>query len=217
MMSQPVPSIQLDSGLEIGYGSPLAKFGESVNLSGGTHFLLARNGRGKTTLLRTLARTLKPVKGNFRTEGFIQYLPEDLRFDPEITPMMIFRTLLPQGRFADALDLAARIELDVKKPYGRLSTGNRRKTNLIAAEYSVKADRGNILLLDEPFSGLDAFSRQTFEEIWSKSAANVLRLVSCHPDYDSMEMPSALMIEGKAARHLNGSGQTWSQLKNLLN
>jgi ABC-type multidrug transport system ATPase subunit len=217
MMSQPVPSIHLDSGLEIGYGSPLAKFGESVNLSGGTHFLLARNGRGKTTLLRTLARTLKPVKGNFRTEGFIQYLPEDLRFDPEITPMMIFRTLLPQGRFADALDLAARIELDVKKPYGRLSTGNRRKTNLIAAEYSVKADRGNILLLDEPFSGLDAFSRQTFEEIWSKSAANVLRLVSCHPDYDSMEMPSALMIEGQTARHLNDEGQTWSALKNLMN
>lgn len=217
MMNQPVPSIHLDSGLEIGYGAPLAKFGESVRLAGGTHFLLARNGRGKTTLLRTLARTLKPVRGNFRTEGFMQYLPEDLRFDPEITPAMIFRMLLPKTRLADALTLAARIELDVKKPYGRLSTGNRRKTNLIAAEYSVKADRGNILLLDEPFSGLDAFARQTFEEIWRESANNVLRLVSCHPDYDSMEMPSALMIEGQNARHLNGSGQTWSQLKNLLN
>lgn len=217
MMSQPVPSIHLDSGLEIGYSAPLAKFGESVCLAGGTHFLLARNGRGKTTLLRTLARTLKPVSGSFRTEGFTQYLPEDLRFDPEITPAMIFRTLLPNDRLSEAIDLAGRIELDVKKPYGRLSTGNRRKTNLIAAEFSVKAGRGNILLLDEPFSGLDAFARQTFEEIWRESADNVLRLVSCHPDYDSMEMPSALMIEGKTARHLNGSGQTWCQLKNLLN
>jgi hypothetical protein len=45
----------------------------------------------------------------------------------------------------------------------------------------------------------------------------VLRLVSCHPDYDSMEMPSALMIEGKTARHLRGGGQTWSLLKSLLN
>jgi ABC-type multidrug transport system ATPase subunit len=125
--------------------------------------------------------------------------------------------LLPKARLGEAMELAERIELDVKKPYGRLSTGNRRKTNLIAAEFSVKPDRGNILLLDEPFSGLDAFARQTFEEIWRKSAVNVLRLVSCHPDYDSMEMPSALMIEGKTARHLNGSGQTWSQLKNLLN
>ena len=216
-MTYPAPSIRLDSGLEIGYGSPIARFGESVILTGGTHFLLARNGRGKTTLLRTLARTLKPVAGSFRVEGFSQYLPEDLRFDPSITPAMIFRMLLPKARLAEALDLAGRIELDVKKPYGRLSTGNRRKTNLIAAEFSVKADSGNILLLDEPFSGLDAFARQAFEEIWRKSADNVLRLVSCHPDYDSMEMPSALMIEGKSARHVTGDGQTWSQLKSLLN
>jgi ABC-type multidrug transport system ATPase subunit len=113
--------------------------------------------------------------------------------------------------------LAGRIELDVKKPYGRLSTGNRRKTSLIMAEFSVKPDTGNILLLDEPFSGLDAFARQAFEEIWKQSSANVLRLVSCHPDYDSMEMPSALMIEGQSARHLNEAGQTWSALKNLMN
>jgi ABC-type multidrug transport system ATPase subunit len=216
-MTPRAPSIQLASGLEIGYGSPLARFGAEVSLGGGTHFLLARNGRGKTTLLRTLAGTQKPVSGRFHIEGFVQYLPEDLRFDPTITPAMIFRMLLPKATLKDALDLATRIELDVKKPYGRLSTGNRRKTSLIMAEFSVKPDVGNILLLDEPFSGLDAFARQAFEEIWHKSSDNVLRLVSCHPDYDSMEMPSALMIEGKNARHLNASGQTWSGLKTLMN
>jgi ABC-type multidrug transport system ATPase subunit len=216
-MSHPAPSIHLDRGLEIGYGTPLASFGEEVALTGGTHFLLARNGRGKTTLLRTLSRTLKPLTGTFRTEGFMQYLPEDLRFDPFITPALIFRTLLPKNRLSDALDLAARIELDVQKPYGRLSTGNRRKTNLITAEFSVRPDQGNILLLDEPFSGLDAFARQIFEEMWQASSASVLRLVSCHPDYDSMEMPSALLIEGGKARHLNGTNQTWNQLKTFLN
>lgn len=216
-MNKQVPSIHLDPGLEIGYGKTLARFGDEVTLGGGTHFLLARNGRGKTTLLRTLAGTLKPVAGKFRAEGFVQYLPEDLRFDPEITPAMVFRMLIPKKQLMEALDLAARIELDVRKPYGRLSTGNRRKTSLIMAEFSVKPDRGNILLLDEPFSGLDAFARQAFEEIWKESATNVLRLVSCHPDYDSMEMPSALMIEGNNARHLNGSEQTWNSLKALMN
>lgn len=211
------PSIHLDPGLEIGYGSPLARFGQEVELTGGTHFLLARNGRGKTTLLRTLAGSLKPVAGKFRAQGFLQYLPEDLRFDPEITPAMIFRMLLPKARVQQAIDLAGRIELDVKKPYGRLSTGNRRKTSLIMAEFSVKADSGNILLLDEPFSGLDAFARQAFEEIWRESGTHVLRLVSCHPDYDAMSMPSALMIEGQSARHLQEEGQTWSSLKTLLN
>ena len=216
-MTPSAPSIHLDPGLEIGYGSPLARFGQEVELTGGTHFLLARNGRGKTTLLRTLAGSLKPVAGKFRAEGFLQYLPEDLRFDPEITPSMIFRMLLPKDRIQDAIQLAERIELDVKKPYGRLSTGNRRKTSLIMAEFSVKPDRGNILLLDEPFSGLDAFARQAFEEIWKESTTNVLRLVSCHPDYDAMSMPSALMIEGLSARHLQEEGQTWSSLKTLLN
>ena len=121
----------------------------------------------------------------------MQYLPEDLRFDPEITPAMIFRTLLPKARLRDALDLAGRIELDVKKPYGRLSTGNRRKTNLIAAEFSVKADAGNILLLDEPFSGLDAFARQAFEEIWKESADQ-------RPAPG--ELPSGLRFHGNAQR-----------------
>lgn len=215
-MISPIPSIHLDSGFEIGYNSPLARFGDELNLTAGTHFLLARNGRGKTTLLRTLAGTLKPVTGTFRVEGFLQYLPEDLRFDPYITPATIFRMLIPKASQDAALDLAARIELDVKKPYGRLSTGNRRKTSLIMGEFSVKPDVGNILLLDEPFSGLDAFARQAFEEIWKQSSSNVLRLVSCHPDYDTMNMPSAVLIEGKAGRHLASGDQTWSQLKNLL-
>lgn len=217
-MTRSSATIQLEPGLEIGYGSTsLARFGEKIQLESGTHFLLARNGRGKTTLLRTLAGSIKPIKGKFSTGGFLQYLPEDLRFDQEMTAALLFRVLIPRDRLQQALKLAADIELDVKKPYGRLSTGNRRKTSLIVAEFSVKPDTGNILLLDEPFSGLDAFARQAFEEIWKKSSGNVLRLVSCHPDYDSMQMPSALMIEGKNARHLHDPNQTWSSLKQLMN
>jgi ABC-type multidrug transport system ATPase subunit len=215
-MTVPAPSILMHSGLEIGYGRAIAKLADDVALGGGTHFLLARNGRGKTTLLRTLARSLKPVSGNFRMQGFTQYLPEDLRFDSEISAKTIFQMLLPKAPCAAALALAEQIELDVRKPYGRLSTGNRRKTSLILAEYSVRPTGGNILLLDEPFSGLDVFARQTFENMWLKSAANVLRLVSCHPDYDAMEMPSTLLIEGGRIRYLNQPDQTWSRLKKLL-
>jgi len=211
------PIIHLESGLGIGYGAPIARFEKEATLGAGTHFLLARNGRGKTTLLRTIARTLRQVSGSFRTTGFLQYLPEDLRFDPEITAETVFRMLIPRNRHLEALDLAKSIELDVKKPYGKLSTGNRRKTSLIVAEFSIRPDQGNILLLDEPFSGLDAFARQAFEEIWLKSSSNVLRLVSCHPDYDSMLMPSALMIEDQHIKHITSPNQTWRDLKPLLN
>lgn len=216
-MNVQTPSISLDSGLAIGYAAPLATFEKPVSLGGGTHFLLARNGRGKSTLLRTIAGSLKKLSGSFTTDGFMQYLPEDMRFDAELTPKTIFKTLLPKPRHDAAFELADRIELDVNKMYGRLSTGNRRKTALIMAEHSVRPDRGNILLLDEPFSGLDAFARETFEEMWDQSSGNVLRLVSCHPDYDSMVMPSVLLIEGSNISHHSGSDQKWSSLKGLLN
>ncbi len=216
MSAAPTPSIQMSPGLEIGYGSVLARLEAAVVLGGGTHFLLARNGRGKTTLLRTLAGSHKPVAGSFRSTGFVQYLPEDLRFDPDVGAKTLMQVLLPKERRAAAMALAERIELDVKKPYGRLSTGNRRKISLIIAEYSVRPKGGNILLLDEPLSGLDVFARQTFEEIWQQSTEDVLRVISCHPDYDAMALPSTLLIEGGKIRHLQQPGQTWSGLKKLL-
>ncbi|MEI7910619.1 MAG: ATP-binding cassette domain-containing protein [Verrucomicrobiota bacterium] len=203
-------------GFAIGYGTVLARLDDEVILGGGTHFLLARNGRGKTTLLRTLAGSLKPMEGTFRSTGFLQYLPEDLRFDPEMPAKSLFGTLLPKAQRETALALADHIELDVRKPYGRLSTGNRRKTSLILAEYSVRPNVGNILLLDEPFSGLDVFARQAFEKLWQHSAAGVLRLVSCHPDYDAMAMPSTLLIENGNLRYLHATGQSWRGLKKLL-
>ena len=216
MSALPTPAVFLCPGLEIGYGKPLARVTEEIKLANGTHFLLARNGRGKTTLLRTLARTIRPVSGDFEISGAIQYLPEDLRFDHELPAKLIFRSLLPGPRRKAALELAERIELDTRKPYGRLSTGNRRKTSLIVAEYSIPADGNHILLLDEPFSGLDAFARQSFEEIWAASNDRVLRLVSCHPDYDGMPMPSALLIESGILRHQHSASQTWTDLKRLI-
>ncbi|MCF7674673.1 MAG: ATP-binding cassette domain-containing protein [Akkermansiaceae bacterium] len=216
-MSLPAPSIELGSGFQIGYGTPLAGLDRELRLSGGTHFLVARNGRGKTTLLRTLARTLKQLSGTFRTQGYLQYLPEDLRFDPEIPAKTIFRSMLPSKTRKAALALAEQIELDVAKPYGRLSTGNRRKTSLILAEFSVQNKAGSILLLDEPFSGLDAFARQAFENLWRLSGDKVLRLVSCHPDYDDMPMPSTLLITNGKLKHIHQQDLNWSTLKQQLN
>ncbi|MES2997095.1 MAG: ATP-binding cassette domain-containing protein [Verrucomicrobiota bacterium] len=215
-MSRDRPSIHLSKGLEIGYKRPLARFETSVTLQNGTHFLLGRNGRGKTTLLRTIAGSLKPVGGKVDSTGFTQYLPEDIRFDAEMNAAWIFRSLIAKPRRETAMALAKKIELDVRKPFGRLSTGNRRKVTLIAAEFSTRPGQGNILLLDEPFSGLDAFSRQAFEEHWAATDDNVLRLVSCHPDYDSMRISSAILIDGASIRHLQGE-KTWDELKNLLN
>lgn len=216
-MPEETPHLKLSSGLTIGYSGPLARTEEAIMLDSGTHFLLARNGRGKTTLLRTISRSLKQLGGSVDISGRMQYVPEDMQFDAEIPVFAIFRAMIPKSRLKAATDLAERIELDLKKPYGKLSTGNRRKTSLIVAEFSLDPTKANVLLLDEPFSGLDAHARAAFEQIWKMNADKTVRLVSCHPDYDSMAMPSALLIQEGSIRHSRASEQTWSELKSQLN
>ena len=58
------PKVGLSDGLSIGYQSRLAAAEGDIELGSGTHYLLARNGRGKTTLLRTLAGVIKPLCGD---------------------------------------------------------------------------------------------------------------------------------------------------------
>jgi len=156
------PTIELKEGLGIGYKECLATVLQDIELRSGTHYLLARNGRGKTTLLRTLAGVLNSLKGGFECKGRCQLLGEDLVFDRELPATSIFKSLLPKKSRIEALKLAENLELDVKKTYGKLSTGNKRKVALLVAEFSVKEGQADILLLDEPFTGLDAFAREIF-------------------------------------------------------
>ncbi len=216
------PKIGLSGGLSIGYSERLARVSEDagvIELGSGTHYLLARNGRGKTTLLRTLAGVLKPLGGKYSCEGRCQLLSEDLAFDRELPAKVIFRALLKKSDCKQALELARKLELDVDKPYGKLSTGNKRKVALLVAEFSVQEGRSDILLLDEPFTGLDAFAREIFQDLWSKRQDGVLRLVSCHPDFDSMEMESSVLISDGKIVHLSGKDapKHWGDLKTQLN
>ena len=214
----PAPAIRLGNGLGIGYNECLARAEGGIELGEGTHYLLARNGRGKTTLLRTLAGVLKSKGGGYECQGRCQLLGEDMVFDPELPAKLILRSLLSRAGRKEALALAEKLELDVKKPYGKLSTGNKRKVALLVAEFSVKEGRADILLLDEPFTGLDAFARDIFQDLWKDRQDGVLRLVSAHPDFDSMVMDSSVLISEGKIIHLTGEDapQQWGDLKKQL-
>lgn len=218
-VSMAQPQIELTNGLSIGYKDQLAVSDSEIKLSSGTHYLLARNGRGKTTLLRTLAGVIKPLGGNFTCKGRCQLLSEDLTFDRELSAKVIFKSMLPKASCREALVLAGKLELDLKKPYGKLSTGNKRKVALLVAEFSVTENSSDILLLDEPFTGLDAFAREIFQDLWANQDSGVLRLVSCHPDFDSMEMKSSILISDGEISHLSGgkTPRSWGDLKTQLN
>ncbi|MCU0797835.1 MAG: ATP-binding cassette domain-containing protein [Akkermansiaceae bacterium] len=216
-MRNSLPVLEFSADLAIGYASPLARTTSGISLGAGTHFLLGRNGRGKTTLLRTIADSLRPLAGSLKKSGTVRFLPENLGFDPYLNAVDILRSLAAPGRLAASLKLAREVELDLEKPYGRLSTGNRRKLHLLVAEFSTPEDQAALLLLDEPFSGLDAHAREAFETHWLASSPSILRVVSCHPDYDAMPMASALVIRDQTLCHQTAGTQTWSDLKALLN
>lgn len=209
--------ISLPSGLSIGYDITLAAVQEEIVLGQGTHYLLGRNGRGKTTLFRTLCGMLKPLDGDYSVKGRCRFVSEDLIFDYELKTPSILKSLLSKKAAAEALDFAKTIELDLKKPFGKLSTGNKRKVNLLVAEFGFQGDGSDIIFLDEPFTGLDAPTRQAFIDRWAKETSNVLRVVSAHPDFDEMPVPSALVISEGQITHQNNPNMNWGELRHFLN
>lgn len=209
------PGIALKQGLEIGYKNTIATVSEDAQLGEGTHYLLARNGRGKTTLLRSLASALPLKSGSFNIQGNIQFIPEDIYYNQFLTPLAILKCLLPKQNLEDCLAFADKIELEIKKEYRELSTGNKRKVSWLMAEFSCSTNKGDVLLLDEPFTGVDAHVRQAFMEYWEQNNTGVCRLVSCHPDFDSMPIDSAVIISKKTII-VRQDALSWKNLKGDL-
>lgn len=208
--------LYLGKDLAIGYeGKAIASLTEEVRLGVGTHFLLARNGRGKTTLLKTISGLLKKLGGEYEVKGRCCFVADDLALDRELSAKLIFAAFLdPAGREA-ALALSDRLELDVRKPFGKLSFGNRKKVSVVVTECGRRA--GDVLFYDEPFTGLDTPTREGLIARLEEISSEMLRLVSCHPDLDEMAMPSALLIsDGEIGRPGTGAS-SWAELKRLLN
>jgi ABC-type multidrug transport system ATPase subunit len=209
--------ITLPGGLSIGYDSSLATVPDAITLEQGTHYLPGRNGRGKTTLFRTLCGMMKPLKGDYQVQGSCRFISEDLVFDHELKTPTILKSLLEKESAQKALAFADSIELDLKKPFGKLSTGNKRKVNLLVAEFGFQHDDRDLIFLDEPFTGLDAPTRKAFIDRWANETSDVVRVVSAHPDFDDMSVPSALLISDGVISHQHDAGMTWGELRHFLN
>ncbi|MEM9079763.1 MAG: ATP-binding cassette domain-containing protein, partial [Verrucomicrobiota bacterium] len=183
----------------------------------GTHYLLGRNGRGKTTLFKTLCGLIRPLGGDFEVVGRCQFLSEDLRFDHELPAHAVLGCLIRKKREEEAVEFAKRIELDLNKPYGKLSTGNQRKLSLLVSEFSLCRDDSEVVMLDEPFTGLDAPSRQAFLDYWEENSERITRLVSAHPDFDEMPVPSVVVISDGKMEHQSQPGACWGEVRQFLN
>lgn len=222
------PEIEIRDGFTIGYRhrdrfgplvpSPLASVKSGFRLGPGRHLLLARNGRGKTTLLKTLAGLLPRLAGDFAVTGKALFVHEDLSFDPELNAGQIFGSFFGAADQDRARQFAGRLDLDVRKPFGKLSKGNRQKVILILAETFAVGKGPKVLLLDEPFSGLDTFARQAIDAIWEDAGGEVLRLVCVHPDEPTLRARSAVLIRDGAIEQVATGGELdWLKTRECLN
>jgi ABC-type multidrug transport system ATPase subunit len=89
--------------------------------------------------------------------------------------------------------------------------------NLLVAEFGFRHDQRDIIFLDEPFTGLDAPTRKAFINRWANETSDVVRVVSAHPDFDEMAVPSALLISDGVISHENNPEMTWGKLRPFLN
>lgn len=128
--------------------------------------LLGPNGAGKTTLLRLIMGFLKPTSGTARfgkldcyhdrvaVHHQLSYLPGDARLFRTMRGKQVlkfFSQIRKSASFEKALQVADRLELDLSRWVGFMSTGMRQKLALSACFASETA----LLILDEPTANLD--------------------------------------------------------------
>ncbi len=167
--------------LAAGYDATPAISEVGFSLRGGqTLALLGPNGGGKTTLLRALLGELRPQAGRLRVATGCASVPqtERSRLDYPVSALDVATMgaisglpwwRRPGRRERDAAARAlARVGLGALagQTFGRLSGGQRQRVLIARA---LVQDAG-VLLLDEPFSGLDRPSSERLEALIAELA-----------------------------------------------
>lgn len=177
------------------FGSTRAVDGVSLVVPEGSIYgILGPNGAGKTTCLRMLLGIIDPSSGERRLLGYerpleaaleVGYLPEERGLYPAMTAqdaiafMGALRGLpLKQGRRRGAELLGEHGLGDwATKPIRTLSKGMAQTVQLLGTI----VHRPRLIVLDEPFSGLDAINQEKLEGLIRRQAADgVTVLFSTH-------------------------------------
>jgi ABC-2 type transport system ATP-binding protein len=174
--------------------------------------LVGENGAGKTTLIKHLLGTLKAQSGTVRVFGLdpvadpvgvlgrIGYLSErrDLPGWMRVDEFLPYTRAFYPGWDGDyAESLLERFKLDPGQRIKTQSQGQQAKTGLLAA----LAYRPDLLVLDEPSSGLDPVVRREILEAIIRAVADENRTVLFSPHLlDEVERVADQIVMMKAGR-----------------
>jgi len=144
---------------------------------------LGPNGAGKTTTIRTILDEIRPTSGRASILGMdshdesveirdhIGYVPGDLAMYPNLTgkdTITYFSNLRGGVDWDYVAKLAERLDADLTRKVGDLSSGNRQKVGLIQAFMN----RPRVLIMDEPSAGLDPLMQREFQAMVREAAAD---------------------------------------------
>jgi ABC-2 type transport system ATP-binding protein len=165
-------------GLSVYYGRQRGILDVDLRVEQGEVFgFLGPNGAGKTTTQRVLMDIIRPTAGEARLFGRdcqkdgvsarerVGYLPGELSLYDGMRVHRFFEMYLSLHRsHAEAgywRTLSQQLQLDTRRRIGQLSRGNRQKVGVVTA-FMNKPD---LLILDEPTTGLDPLVQQTVMEL----------------------------------------------------
>jgi ABC-2 type transport system ATP-binding protein len=164
---------------------------EFVVPAGSVFGLIGPNGAGKTTTIKILMNILQPTAGRAEVLGIdsrrlgpedyagIGYVSENQEMPEWMTLEYLLRYLqpfYPTWDDARAAELIREFDLPPGRKLRQLSRGMRMKAALISS----LAYRPRLLVLDEPFSGLDPLIREDLIAGLLQSAGETTILVSSH-------------------------------------
>lgn len=185
-------------------------------VSGEPFGLLGRNGAGKTTTMRMIMNIFAPDSGEVLVDGKPMndkikrgYLPEErglYRKISVIEQMIYFgrlKGLSGENAKSEALRLLNRLEMREyeKALLETLSKGNQQKIQLAVA----LMNEPDIIILDEPFSGLDPVNAAQLKElIREQSERGAIVLFSSHQMSAVEDFCESIVMIDKGRKVLDG-------------
>jgi beta-exotoxin I transport system ATP-binding protein len=149
---------------------------------GEVYGFLGPNGAGKSTTIRTLMNFIQPTSGSAAILGMdivgdsvkikrsVGYLSSDMSMYAKMTghQFLDYMSELQPGTGSEyRRELAERFKPELDKRLGDLSRGNKQKVGIVQA-FMHKPD---VLIMDEPSSGLDPLMQEAFYDLVKESAA----------------------------------------------